>query len=858
MIFLKGRVTLTLLALSTACTSGAARGHEPLDGTAEPNALSSDVALETPAPVERCQDSRRNAGEQCDDGNLTDDDLCRADCTFGPCDPRGTRSFDLHCADQPLLLDPGASSYGLLPWSRQGAVAYNPYSNEDLRDGRARAQAMAQSRRMLLDPILLLYGTSFEGLPAASRVRGRVPTANDSAAAPLLDDCAQGGTPSLSADGRWISEPTSESDCRARYNACGQVWGDPSTQDSTSAAWLRDTPELLARELVWTRDQGGLARDEDAFRPALALMSDLEGACFSDLLDYSSTPRARASAQTVYRRMHEVLAQGAQHGQLTGVAPSAAVGAYGVPAGPDYVASYGSNGTSLLDGNPRIGYWGDRCALFGGEGPFAPNQLSMATVGQGYVHPGDALPWLYFTGEDLRTHPAYAALAPTDAATLSAQITPQLRREFFDYFWDAQSFADAHRARFEQALHWPGGYDSLAGSTASKTINRMADQLGSNILYPAVYASAGALHVALGDPSVNEWNRNRIGFGAPMFAGQIPSSNADAYPLFAQLVALDLVSAEIKTRVSVEIAMMWKHYASLRVAPIWTPFASLGGATARVVRDPTSVLGETLCTTDVTRPGDDPLLPNRCGPPHTSCTIEGESEAMVNASVWPLHPGRTRVFRRWDAARAQYVDAREDPEANTWLARGTELFVHQTVTELLRSQIEPIFLAAESRDVDALVSWPETLGLKNLCAGQAHRLKYGGGFHHDVAWCCGPGSGVPEALWTLYFAPGPLSEWCHSSPAHEASCSAPYQAHASCGAGQTCEPQWSTLDDAELEQVCTEAVDQYVLTRWNAVRQTVLSAGVGASTRRPTQFCSYLNEWFAQHFGAVLDPALCQ
>jgi len=175
------------------------------------------------------------------------------------------------------------------------------------------------------------------------------------------------------------------------------------------------------------------------------------------------------------------------------------------------------------------------------------------------------------------------------------------------------------------------------------------------------------------------------------------------------------------------------------------------------------------------------------------------------------HPGRRATY--WAqtpgcAGPGGYCEVPADVRSGLWIQGGTEVYRHQEKDEFLYSQVYPLLQAVPAGQIDGLTLWPSSHSMARMCASQGRRLKYGAGFVPSNDY--NSSGGCPELLWTEFFVPGPLGG---------------------------VEPQWASLTDQAIEELCAQKNDAYVLERWRWIREAFLSPPVAYE---PTALDDYL------------------
>jgi len=448
---------------------------------------------------------------------------------------------------------------------------------------------------------------------------------------------------------------------------------------------------------------------------------------------------------------------------------------------------------------------------------------------------------MYFTGKQPWEHPAFTWVPKADdgdPATYEGD--------------DVLALADPSK---HQQAFLKRYFEGTMPSTSMASLNRLIDKLPGGVLFPSLYKSAGAIELAWGDVSHNEWHHNLVAMGAAAFEHKTKGhTDPHVAKVFEHMMLLHRETAQLSNRVLLEVAWAWKLFKNRKLAPIVTIVPG-GGVAQKMVRDPADASGATVCTAHDAILRTDPGLPGRCGDEPPACSTAGYRKQ----SALPVHPGRKAVYHSWDAGKKAYVPEPQHPEARTYVMQNVEVYAHQTLDEFEATQLRPMVMAVPHGEIDGVVNWPDATMLAGLCAGQGRRLKYGGGFHYLNAYGGYEDTGVPEPLWLRFFVPGPLDEWCHAG--HAAACREAYDWTKPCDAGDTCEPHWpSVVDDLAVEELCTDAVASYALARWERVRKVFDDALTMSSPElayQPTAFCSYLESWFTQKFGAPPKP-MCQ
>jgi hypothetical protein len=778
------------------------------------------------------------------------------DPTTGACsnppDPVALGSLAARCGPLPLLLDSGYGTLGLLPHIKKPGT-WNPYLIDGNQDAASRTALYDRAHALGVRPYWLVYGNVFEGLSGVERARGKTPDPSDPKGRGLADECASA-----------LDYGGSTAACVAHYDSCGGIVGDSTPQGiaSTVADWIAD------RSIGFHQDSNthpmdaptGLLPDDVPVRRIDALQVDFEGACYGQLL--STTPDAMAQAQAIdfYRNVFNATELALSQGSIgAGTGSFTELGLYGVPAAPvtgGHCSPYSDNPN--MGGPPYpygdLGYWTDECRYLvaqdpaekcGGNTPARcdAERLTVTSLGTGYSTLARLIPWMYFTNQQPWEHPAFSWLPPNDDGDPST-----FEGDDVVSWADGPTYAPALLQRF-----FTGTYSS----TSMPSLNRLVGDLPGTVLFPALYQSAGRIEQAWGDPSDNAWWKNIVGRGAAAFEHRT-SGHADPHiaKVFEHLLLENLENAQLSNRLLLEVAWGWKLFTGRRLAPIIT--ITPGGAVrAQMERDPANPTGQTVCTAHTEIARVDTNLPNRCGPVPPDCSMPN----FKVATGLPAHPGRTLVYHRWNAATQAYEPDMSDPNRYTYVAAGVEVSAHQSLDEFEYTQLRPMLQAVPRGEIDAVVSWPDTTALAGLCAGQGRRLRYGGGFHYLKAYGGYEDTGVPEPTWLRFFAPGPLTAWCHTG--HEPACRQVYDWTKACGATDECEPHWPTLaSDIAVEEVCAEAVATYMLERWARVREVFEEAQVNPPppTRafEPTAFCGYLETWFEAELSVSPARAMCQ
>lgn len=813
-------------------------------------------------------------GTPCDDDDAcTDGDACAAgacvpgsprtceasdECHLsGVCDPatgscsdpenpKALGSLAKRCGALPVLLDMGYGTLGLLPHIKLPGD-WNPYLLDGNADSAGRAALYQRARDVGLRPYWLGYGNVFEGLAGVERARGTKPDPNAPKGRGLVDEC-----------GNATDAGGSVAACRQSYGACGGKVGGAAPVDlqKTFEGWFADGALGLQTDSNTHRSEKstGLLPDSVPKLPVDALQVDLEGECFLELLKPNGDLGEQQKAFDLFAHAFAALEQGlATNGVGAGSSPETALGLYGVPSGRERCSPY-DDVLGLPPSFPSgvIGYWTDECRYLVPQlapekcGPNPPvrcaaKRLTTTSLGDGYSLVGRLVPWMHFTGRSPWEHPAFAWLPKVDDGNPAT--------------YEADDVLALAGVPGQQQALFARFFEGTGESTSMASLNRLVDQLPGAVLFPSIYKSAGRVELAWGDVSDNEWHHNIVGLGAAAFehrtAGHVDPHVAE---VFEHLLLLHTETAQLANRLHLEVAWGWKHFTGRKLAPIITVVPG-GGVGKKMVREPADPSGATVCTADDAIIRTDPGLPGRCGAVPPACSLSGYRQQ----TALPTHPGRKALYHSWDATLKAYVPEPEHPEARTYVLQNVEVYAHQTLDEFEATQLRPMVMAVPHGEIDAVVNWPDATSLAGLCAGQGRRLKYGGGFHYLNAYGGYENTGVPEAHWLRFFAPGPLSEWCHDG--HASTCREALDWSRPCDPGDTCEPHWPSLpNDLAVEELCTEAVATYALARWERTRKVFEDAVANVSPAlayQPTPFCSYLEGWFTQKFGVAPSP-MCE
>ncbi len=760
-----------------------------------------------------------------------------------PPDPKALGTLGARCGTLPVLLDMGYGTLGLLPHIKLPGD-WNPYLLDGNVDSANRLKLYERAHAVGLRPYWLAYGNVFEGLLGVERARGKKPDPNAPKGRGLVDEC-----------GNATDAGGSVAACRQSYGACGgKVGGSTKAElEKTFDDWFADGALGLHTDTNTARSEKptGLFPDALPKHTVDALQVDLEGECFKELLKPNGDATEQAKGLDIFAHVFDALEAGlAKNGIGAGTGPATELGLYGVPSGRERCSPYDDNlGMPPTFPSGLIGYWTDECRYLVPQlapekcGPNPPvrcaaDRMTTTSLGDGYALLGRLVPWMYLTGKLPWDHPAFTWLPKIDDGNPATYEGD-----------DVMALADLPN---RQQAFFTRYFEGSGVSTSLASLNRRIDELPGGVLFPSIYKSAGAIELAWGDVSHNEWQHNLVGLGAAAFEHKT-HGHADPHvaKVFAHMLLVHRETAQLANRVLLEIAWGWKHFTGRKLAPIVTIVPG-GGVTQTMMRDPADASGATVCTADNAILRTDAGLPGRCGDVPPACSLAGYRKQ----TALPAHPGRKAVYHAWDATTKAYVPEPSHPEARTYVMQNVEIYAHQTLDEFEATQVRPMVMAVPHGEVDAVVNWPDATALAGLCAGQGRRLKYGGGFQYMNSYGGYENTGVPEPLWLRFFAPGPLDAWCHDG--HEAACREVFDWTQPCASGDTCEPHWpSVADDLAVEELCTEAVANYTLARWERVRQVFEDANANKSSDlayQPTAFCGYLEAWFTQKFGAPPTP----
>lgn len=844
-------------------------------------------------------------GSSCDDGDgCTQSDACQAGSCIGakpivctasdvchlagscdsasgvcsnPADPKALGTFDARCGAMPVLLDLGYGVLGLLP-NLKLPGEWNHLLIDGNRDGASRDALYERAHAVGLRPYWLVYANVFEGQSGIERARGKTPEPADPKGRGLADEC-----------GDATDYGGSAAACRSHYNACGGVVGEstPAGLAATFSDWFADgslgyfTDSNTHRSALKT----GLLPDAIPAPHIDLLQVDMEGECFHELMKRKPDAGEQAKALAMFKHVFGALESGLAANAIgAGTSPATRLGLYGVPAGQSYCSPY--NGKLSTEGSsfPKgpgyapLGYLTDECRYLVPQVaaekcgppphtsslPCAADELTVTSLGDGYAALGRLLPWMFLTGKKPWEHPAFSWLGQTDDGNADtyegddviawSKPNPPLDP---DPVVSQQNYQRAFYERFFTAE----GYDPAYGeSTSLPSMNRLIGEIPGSVMFPSIYQSAGGIELAFGDVSDNDWSHNVWGRGAPAFKHKT-SGHADPHvaKVFEHLLLESLETAQLANRVQLEIAWGWKLFTGRKLAPIitFTPGGAVAKRMERTPSDANDLLGKTVCTADDAIIRFDSNQPDRCGPKPPSCP--GKPGYRISESL-PRHPGRKLVHHRWNAALQKYLPDESDPNKHAYVLAGIEMFAHQTLDEFEYTQVRPMLQAVPHGEIDGVVNWPSATHMAMLCSAQGRRLKHGGGFHYLNAYGGYPDTGVPEPFWLRFFAPGPLTDWCHDR--HEAECREPLDWNAACDPGDDCEPYWPSLaSDEAIEELCTDAVASYALLRWERARKVFQDAQSSSPPAelayQPTLMCGYLEDWFKTKLGMSPPKPMC-